>query len=303
MRDIVVVGTLNVDVSVRAERLPVAGERVRAESLLFCGGGKGLNQATAAARLGGRVHLVGRIGDDRLRDIALDSLRADGIDDTHVGTVAGVHTGTALVTVDATTGLYQIATASGANEHLSAEHVRDAVGAFRSSAVLLVQLGVPLDAVEAALDLARTHGLTTVLDPAPPRTLSDETLRKVDLLTPNQHEAQALCGLPVHDVASAARAGAMLRARTQGDVVVKLGAQGCVWVYATGFEHLPAPRVRAIDTTGAGDAFDGALAVALARGESRGVALREAVRAGAAATLRRGAALGMPTPAELARLP
>lgn len=302
MRDIVVVGTLNVDVSVRAERLPAPGERIRAEALLLCGGGKGLNQATAAARLGGRVHLVGRIGDDRFRDIVLDSLRADGIDDTHVGTVTGVHTGTALVMVDEGTGLYQIATVSGANACLSAEHVRDAVGAFRSAAVLLVQLGIPDEAVEAALDLARAHGLATVLDPAPPRALSDETLRKVDLLTPNQHEAQALCGIPVHDVPSAARAGAILRARTQGDVVVKLGAQGCVWVYATGFEHLPAPSVRAIDTTGAGDAFDGALAVAIARGEPRGAALREAVRAGAAATLRRGAALGMPTPEDIARL-
>jgi len=135
------------------------------------------------------------------------------------------------------------------------------------------------------------------------RALADAMLTQVDVLTPNELEAEELSGVRIRDVESAAAAGAALQARTRGDVVVTMGAGGCVWAHATGFEHVPAPRVRALDTTGAGDAFNGALAVALARGEPLSRALREAVRAGSASTLRRGAAAAMPTAADLLALP
>jgi ribokinase len=135
------------------------------------------------------------------------------------------------------------------------------------------------------------------------RELSAATLAQIDVLTPNETEAEALSGVAIRDVESAARAGAILQARTRGDVVVTLGEGGCVWVHATGFEHVPAPRVRPVDTTGAGDAFNGGLAVALARGATLSAALREAVRAGAAATLRRGAAAAMPSAADVGLLP
>ena len=302
MRDIVVVGSLNVDVSVSATHLPAPGETVRASGLAIGAGGKGLNQAVAASRLGGRVHMVGRVGDDRFAEIPLEALADSGIEASGVARLEGEHTGTALICVDAQSGQNQIAVAGGANGAVALDHVRDAVGAFRSSAVLLVQLELPLASVEAALDLARDHRVTAVLDPAPVLDLPDHLLRKVDVLTPNETEAEALTGMRVHDVESAAAAAAMLRERTQGDVILTLGELGCVWAYATGFEHVPAPSVRALDTTGAGDAFNGGLAVALARGAPLARCLEDAVRAGSAATLVRGAAAAMPTPEDVARL-
>ncbi len=303
MRDIVVVGSLNVDISLRADRIPSAGETVRADGLTLGPGGKGLNQAIAAARLGGRVHMVGRVGEDRFAEIPRTALDDAGIDPTYVGVLSGQHTGTAAIVVDRESGENAITVAGGANRALAPAHVRDAIGAFRSSGVLLVQLEAPLETVGAALDLARENGLVAVLDPAPPLELDDELLRKVDVLTPNEHEAEFLSGVPVCDVESAAAAGTVLRERTLGDVVVTLGARGCVWVFATGFEHVPAPRIRALDTTGAGDAFNGALAVALAAAEPLGRALHRAVAAGAASTLVRGAAAAMPTLDDLTRLP
>jgi ribokinase len=303
MRDIVVVGSLNVDVSLVAERIPRAGETLRADGLALGPGGKGANQAIAAARLGGRVHMVGRVGDDVFAEIPLRALREAGVDVTCVHARPGVHTGTAAIVVDRTSGQNAIAVAGGANKTLSPEDVRAAVGAFRSSAVLLVQLEAPLETVDAALALARECSVITVLDPAPALALSDDLLRKVDVLTPNETEAEALAGMHIHDVESAAAAGARLRDRTLGDVVVTLGERGCVWVWSSGFQHVPAPRVRALDTTGAGDAFNGGLATALARGEPLSKALLAAVRAGSAATLRRGAAEAMPTADDVARLP
>jgi ribokinase len=303
MRDIAVVGSLNVDVSLRVPRFVKPGETLRASGLEIGAGGKGLNQAIAAARLGGRVHLIGCVGADAFAEIALSALREAGVDTTHVEALAGERTGFAAITVDEATGQNQIAVAGGANRKVTVEHVRNALSAFRASGVLLVQLELPPETIDAALDLARASHVRSILDPAPVRELSDETLAKIDVLTPNEGEAEALSGMRIRDVESAAAAGAALQARTRGDVVVTLGAGGCVWVHATGFEHVPAPRVRALDTTGAGDAFDGALAVALARGEPLSRALREAVRAGSASTLRRGAAAAMPTPADLLALP
>lgn len=303
MRDIVVVGSLNVDVSVRVPRFVRPGETLRASGLTLGAGGKGVNQAIAAARLGGRVHLVGRVGDDEFANVPLGALREAGVDVTHVEALAGKRTGTALITVDEATGQNQIAVDAGANAAVTVAHVHDAITAFRASSVLLVQLELPPETVDAALTLARAHHVRTLLDPAPARELADSTLALVDVLTPNESEAEALTGIHIRDVESAAQAGARLQARSGGDVVVTLGEHGCVWVHATGFEHICAPRVRALDTTGAGDAFNGALAVALARGEPLSSALREAVRAGTAATLRRGAAAAMPSPADLMALP
>lgn len=302
VRDIVVVGSLNVDLSMVAEELPTPGETVRADQLTLGPGGKGLNQAVAAARLGGRVHMVGRVGDDHFARIPRAALGRAGIDDTYVEALAGEHTGTASIVVARGSGQNAIAVAGGANRKLRPEHVRDALDAFRASGVLLVQLEAPLEAVDAALELARAHGLLTVLDPAPASALPDELLRKVDVLTPNESEAQQLCEVAVTDVESAALAGTRLRERTQGDVVVTLGASGCLWVSGTGFQHIPAPAVEAIDATGAGDAFNGGLAFALARGDSLSRALRGAVAAGSAATLQRGAADAMPTPEQLREL-
>jgi ribokinase len=303
MRTIVVVGSLNVDVSLRAEHLPRPGETVRAEGLEIGSGGKGANQAIAAARLGGQVRMIGCVGDDVFARIPLDALARAGVDATWVRPLTGQHTGTATITVDAATGENAIAVAGGANRAIAPEHVREAEEAFLSAAVLLVQLEAPLAVVETALDLAHAQGLTTVLDPAPAADLPDALLRKADILTPNETEAERLTGRSVIDVDSAEQAGARLHERSGGQILITLADQGCVLVGTDGARHFPAPRVEAIDSTGAGDAFNGGLAVALARGEPLERALETALRAGAAATLRPGAAAAMPTPEDLDRLP
>ena len=302
MGEIVVVGSLNLDISVRAESLPRPGETVRASGLELGPGGKGLNQALAAARLGGSVEMVGCVGADAFAAIPLDALREAGIEAARVSVLQGEHTGTALISVDAETGQNAISVAAGANARVTPDQVREAEPVFRAASVLLVQLELPLDTVETALDLGRRHSLLTLLDPAPFRELPDSILRKVDVLTPNETETESLCGLRVADVESGAAAGALLQKRTRGDVIVTLGALGCVRVHANGFEHLPAPPVEPVDTTGAGDAFNGGLAVALARGTPPLEALRQAILAGTAATLRPGAGAAMPTPEDLARL-
>jgi ribokinase len=302
VRDIVVVGSLNLDISVRAEHLPRPGETVRASDLQLGPGGKGLNQALAAARLGGRVHMVGCVGADAFSQIPLEALRQAGIDTALVASLQDAHTGTALISVDAVTGQNAISVAAGANKRVTPDQVRAAEPTFRSSRVLMTQLELPLETVETALALARASSLVTLLDPAPFRELPDAILCKVDILTPNETEAESLSGKRVDDIESGAAAGAALRARTGGDVIVTLGEQGCVWVHANGSEHVPAPRVEPIDTTGAGDAFNGALAVALADDKALPEALELAVRAGTAATLRPGAGAAMPTPEDLANL-
>ncbi len=295
-------GSLNLDISVRAEHLPRAGETVRASGLELGPGGKGLNQALAAARLGGSVHMVGSVGADTFAAILLDALRDAGVETTRVSVRDDEHTGTALISVDAETGQNAISVAAGANRRVTPDQVRDAEPVFLPARVLLVQLELPLETVETALELGRRHSLLTVLDPAPFRELPDSILRKVDVLTPNETEAESLSGLSVGDVESGAAAGTLLQKRTRGDVIVTLGTLGCVRVHGSGFEHLPAPAVEPVDTTGAGDAFNGGLAVALAGGVPLAKALRQAILAGTAATLRPGAGAAMPAPEDLARL-
>ncbi len=302
MAGIVVVGSLNLDISVRAEHLPRPGETVRASGLELGPGGKGLNQALAAARLGASVHMIGCVGADVFAAIPLDALRDAGVETTRVRVREDEHTGTALISVDAKTGQNAISVAAGANTRVTPDQVREAEPVFRAARVLLVQLELPLETVETALDLARRHSLLTVLDPAPFRELPDSVLRKVDVLTPNETEAESLSGVRVSGVESAAAAGALLQKRTGSDVVVTLGALGCVRVHGSGTVHLPAPQIEPVDTTGAGDAFNGGLAVALAGGARLAEALRQAILAGTAATLRPGAGAAMPAPEDLARL-
>ncbi len=289
MRNIVVVGSLNVDISVQASRIPRPGESVRATDRVLGPGGKGLNQCIAASRLGGRVHMVGRLGDDEFAEIPERALADADVDTSGVARLAGSSTGLALIVVDRQSGQNTVTVDAGANREVTPENVLDAIGAFRASGVLLVQLELPVETVETALDLAKQHHLTTILDPAPARELPDALLRRVDVLLPNELEAEALTGIVVEDVESAAAAGGRLRERTQGDVFVTMGAQGCVWVSPTGFEAIPTTKVTPVDTTGAGDAFAGGLAVGLARGQSLAHAVRLALEVGTASTLQRGA--------------
>jgi len=286
-RDVYVVGSVNVDLVVTAASLPRPGETVAGGTFERHGGGKSANQAVAAARLGASVRMVGAVGDDDLGEEALALLAADGIDVSGVARLGDTPTGVALIVVDEA-GENQIAVASGANAQLDAGTVERGLRAA-AGGVALLGLEVPDAAVLAGARAARAAGLALVLNPAPARELPPELLHLSPLLTPNRDEARALAG--EDDPEAAARA---LAARTGAPVVVTVGAEGALVVDGDTLERVPAPRVEVVDTTGAGDAFNGALACELAGGAGLIEAARAAVAVAARSTERPGARTVIP---------
>ena len=300
-RRVLVVGSANVDFTVAASRLPGVGETVSGGTLLVNHGGKGANQAVAARRLGAEVRFIGCVGNDGSgRDIGT-ALRAEGIGVEGMMVTPDAATGTALIMVDGE-GRNQIAVAPGANWRLSAEHVRSRADDFAWAQVVMCQLETPLDTLAWALAEARRRGLVTVLNPAPVREgIADNVWRLVDYLTPNEGEAERLSGVAVRDAGSAAAAGRALRGRGVGAVIVTLGSQGSLACTARDDIRVPAFPVEAVDTTAAGDAFNGALGAALAGRDPLPDALRFASAAAALACTRRGAQPSLPTRAEVDR--
>jgi ribokinase len=293
-----VIGSVNIDYTVAVARLPAPGETVTGGSLLVNDGGKGANQAVAARRLGGEVRMIGCVGGDAAGDAIRERLRAEGIDVSGLTAVADAATGTALIVVDAA-GRNQIAVASGANHRLTVEMARAHEASIAWAQVLLCQLEVPLDVVRWAIGAARRLGVTTILNPAPYAPLDDEILGLASYLTPNEVELAALAGTEVRDVDSARTAAAVVRSRGAGCVIVTLGALGALAVHAEGAAHFPAFPITPVDTTGAGDAFNGALAVGLAAGGSLEQAIPLAGAAAALTCTRRGAQASLPRRAEV----
>jgi ribokinase len=294
---VAVVGSLNLDLVVRAARLPGPGETVSGDDVFRNPGGKGANQAVAAARLGRRVAMVGCVGDDAAGRELLESLAGAEVDTERVRVVDGVPSGTAFITVG-DDGENQIVVSPGANARLTAADVDDARPALEAAAVTLLQLEVPLEVVAAA---AATAGGRVVLNPAPVRDLPGGLLAGVDVLVPNRVELAQLAGArPPSSVEEAAELAGRLPTRA---VVVTLGADGALVVEDGRVTHVPAVAVRPVDTTAAGDAVCGGLADALAGGASLLEAARRAVRVAAAACLRPGAQASLPTPADLEALP
>ncbi|MEA2249214.1 MAG: ribokinase [Solirubrobacteraceae bacterium] len=294
---VVVVGSINADLVVRASRLPAPGETVMGPRVERHGGGKGANAAVAAARLGAAVCLVSATGDDPLGDEALTALRHEGVDVSGVATIAGETTGAALIVVD-DAGENQIAVGAGANAALGAEAVRSALGRLLDGAgCVLVNLEVPRDAVAAAVAAGAARGVPVVVNPAPAHSWVLELAAWSPILTPNAGEAAQLTGEP-----DAGRAAARLAALTGAPVVVTDGAAGAVVVEGPAAPVVAVPaaaRVAAVDTTGAGDTFSGALAARIAAGDGVAAAARFAVAAGSCAVREPGARAGMPTVADV----
>lgn len=292
---VVVVGSINADLVVSVPSLPGPGETVAGGRFAQHGGGKGANQAVAAARLGAAVAFVGAVGDDDLGATALAELAAEGIDVSAIARLEGVPTGVALITVDAA-GENSIAVASGANAELDADAVRAALDGRLDGppGVVLLVNEIPEAAVLAGARAAAAAGWRVVLNPAPARPLAPELLAVGPLLTPNASEACALAGEA--DPVVAARA---LAWSTGAPVLVTRGARGALVVDGDDEAAIPAPSVDAVDTTGAGDALNGALAAELARGTPLAEAARLAVAAASLSTRRHGARGGMPRRDEL----
>jgi ribokinase len=289
---IVVVGSINMDLIVRVARLPVAGETIRGRELLTLPGGKGANQAVAAARLGADVTLVGCVGSDEFGVQLREGLRTHGVGTHDVRTVAG-SSGLALISV-ADDAQNSITVIPGANQHVVSSGIEAAEGVLSQADVLLVQLEIPLPAVERALELARRHSVLTVLNPAPAAAMLPGSLLDVDVLCPNETEAAILVRGNTSS-GDAASDCVQLAARGSKLCVVTCGSAGCVWSDGRNAPVRVAPFVvDAVDSTAAGDAFVAALAVRLAEGERPAQALSFASAAGALACTRIGAQASLP---------
>ncbi|MEU3296479.1 ribokinase [Streptomyces longwoodensis] len=297
--DLLVVGSANADLVIGVERRPGAGETVLGSDLAVHPGGKGANQAVAAARLGARTALLARIGDDAYGRLLLESQRAAGVDTVGV-LVGGAPTGVALITVDPS-GDNSIVVSPGANARLAPRDVRAATSLFHASRVVSAQLEIPLETVE---EVVRTLPPDTrfVLNPSPPRPLDTEVLAACDPLIVNEHEAKVLLG-EAYDVASGPEDWArLLLAKGPRSVVVTLGARGALVASSEGVVRVGAVAVDAVDTTGAGDSFTAALAWRLGAGASLAEAAAYAARVGAVAVTRRGAQESFPTADEVEAL-
>ncbi|WP_030023105.1 ribokinase [Streptomyces monomycini] len=297
MYDVLVVGSANADLTVRVARRPGAGETVHGSDLVESAGGKGANQAAAAARLGGRVGLLARVGDDAYGELLLDAQRAAGTDVAHVIVESGARTGTAMIIVGPD-GDNSIVVSPGANAALTPEDVAAARDVIAASAAVSLQLEVPMETVRATAATATETGTRVVLNPSPtPDSLDPELLAAADPLVVNEHEAQQLAGRGEGTPENWAQA---LREQGARSVVVTLGGDGALVVDGEGGTgRVPGVKVEAVDTTGAGDAFTGALATRLAHGDSLTDAARFAVRVGAAAVTKPGAQPSYPTLDEL----
>lgn len=300
MKNIVVIGSSNTDMVVKTSHLPAAGETVLGGKFMMNAGGKGANQAVAAARYGERVVFVARVGDDMFGRQTLESLRRDGIDTSCVSVDSDRMSGVALISVNAE-GENSIVVASGANMALGREDIDRAAEEIRRADVVLMQLEVPMATVEYAAEVAAAAGVPVILNPAPAPAgpLGAGLLSRIDVITPNRSEAARISGIEVTDMASARRAAEAIHAMGTRRVIITLGGEGSLIYDGGEFEHIGATRVEAVDTTAAGDTFNGVLAVGVAEGLSLARAAREASVAAAISVTRMGAQTAAPTRAEV----
>jgi len=298
MKHILVVGSSNTDMIIRVPRIPRPGETILGGEFSMAPGGKGANQAVAAARAGGRVTFLARVGEDVFGARAMANFEADGIDVRFIMRDGRAASGVALINV-AASGENSISVASGANALLAPEDVQGAEKAFERAEIVLMQLETPLETVRAAARIARARGIPVILNPAPARPLGDDLLGSVSVITPNESEAEMLTGIKFGTEADAKQAAAALRARGPRLVIITMGERGC-YVAGDEFEgRVPAFQMTPVDTTAAGDIFNGALAVALAEKHPLPDALRFASAAAALSVMKLGAQPSAPTRQEI----
>jgi ribokinase len=300
--NIAVVGGINIDLVTRASHIPRPGETVIGGDLRTSPGGKGANQAVAAARLGAHVSMIGRLGDDTFAPQLRQNLAAADVDLTYVFESVDSASGVALIVVDEA-GENSIVVALGANARITPADVEAAAAAIAASDALLLQLEIPLEPVLRAAELGREHGVKVILNPAPARALPAELLALVDILVPNETETAQLSGMPTGSTAELEAAASRLRDLGAGVVILTLGQRGALLAQEDGTRRYPAFEVdRVVDTTAAGDAFMGGLATAISEGKDLNEALPWANATGALAVTRAGAQPSLPTRQEVKAL-
>ncbi len=295
---VAVIGSTNMDLVATAPRIPVTGETLTGRDFFMVPGGKGANQAVAAAKLGANVLFVARLGKDNFAEASLENFKNVGIDTRYVEQLDGVPSGIAMIAID-DNGKNSIIVVPGANAKLSPQDVLAAQADIARAAVVVCQLEVPLETVEQAAKVAKQNNIPFILDPAPVVPLSDELLAMVDIIKPNEIEAQMITGVKVTDFDSASKAADVLFAKGVKNVMITLGSNGFMIATKQGRELIANHTVKAVDSTAAGDTFTGAMACRLAAGDSLRQAAIYANAAAALSVTKLGAQSSMPTKQEV----
>lgn len=292
MRKITVIGSLNMDLVISTPRIPALGETILGNGFFTAPGGKGANQAVAAARLGGRVTMVGCVGNDIFGKELLQNLSENNVEIKKVKQIENTPTGVAMITVK--DGDNFIIVDPGANSTLTPAMIVELETLIKESFMVVIQLEIPFETVEMAIALAHKHGTKVLLNPAPARTLSDELLRNIDILTPNEKECEQITGLPIKTIDDAKAAALFLMRKGIPQVIITMGSGGVVYNDGNKLLHKPVHKVKAVDTTAAGDSFTGAVAVALSEGKSIDEAIDFANIVGALTVSKSGAQRSLP---------
>lgn len=299
MGNLLVIGSLNMDLVMRVEHIPVPGETVLGKGLQKVCGGKGANQAYTCGRLGSKARILGSVGADPYGSALLANLRSAGVETNAVQKLADADTGLAMIAVE-DSGNNAIMVDQGANLHTDAAYINANRALIAAADAIVMQLEIPLEAVTLAARIAKEEGKLVVLDPAPASPLPDELYRNVDILKPNESELEILTGMPVRCPADAQQAARSLLAKGVDTVVVTLGDQGAVTVSTEAEVHYPAKNAKVVDTTAAGDSFTAAMTMLLADGHSLEQAVRFAIEVSSLVVTRSGAQSSIPTAREVA---
>lgn len=297
-KKIYVIGSSNTDMVVKSEKLPAAGETIIGGTFLMNAGGKGANQAVAAAKLGADVIFVSKVGDDIFGKQAIQGFQKEGINTDFIFTDTENPSGVALILVDAK-GENSIAVASGANGNLQIAEVEKAIEQISANEMVLLQLEIPIPTVEFAIKKCSEKGAKVILNPAPAQKLDETVFQYLDIITPNETEAELLTGIKVTDLESAKQAAEILHQKGVRNIIITLGSKGAYLYNSTTDCLITTPKVQAVDTTAAGDVFNGALAVALSEGNELEQAIDFACKAAAISVTRMGAQASAPLRSEL----
>lgn len=299
--EILIVGSLNMDMVMNMDRMPVTGETVLGNDVTHIPGGKGANQACAAGKLGGNTKMLGCVGKDESGSVLINNLKESGVDVSGIR-ISDKFTGTAAIYVNGS-GDNSIVVIPGANHGCDSHYLKEMDGAFQESTYVLLQMEIPEEAVYYAVRRAKELGKTVILNPAPaPDSIPDEILSMVDYLTPNETELLKLSGQTGEDILAIERGAREMVSRGVRNVIVTLGKQGCMLLSGDTMECFPARSVESVDTTAAGDCFNGAFAVGLSEGLSAGEAIRFANLASSIAVTRKGAQNSLPTREEVEQI-